>query len=415
MSAIQAKKDEQGKIYNQMEDLKNRAKKEGRDLTKDEWEQWDKAFAEHQDVVRQIEDLEKEEKRNLQQELLEYQNRSVFDQRTPGERKSDDDVKVEYKTAFEKVMRNPKELNDKEWRALETRGTNTQITGTDGIGGYIVPDEWAQELIKTMEAFGGMLGVSRVISTSHGRQIYIPTVPFAGGGSAATVKGSLIAENAADTVNDINFQQKQLNAYVYTSGEIQWTWEMMSDAMFDVVGLTLEIGGERNGRIVNQHLTTGTGSGQPNGAATAASAGLTAAAVAAITGDEIVDLKYSLDPAYRSNARFMLHDQTLKEVVKLSYGSTDTSVWIPSFQQGAPDTILGHPYTVNNDMAQLATGNRTVLFGDFSKYWVRQAGYPELARSDERDMGNRRSVFYVFSRYDGELVDANAIKYLVQA
>jgi len=346
-------------------------------------------------------------------ERIELEQKSVFDG-TPKGSRDKEGKKPEYRQVLEKWVRNPKNLTATEWSVIEHRGTNVNVTTSDGLGGYIVPDEWMNELIKTMEAYGGMLEVSRVIPTSHGRTMYIPTVPFAGGGAAATQKGHLITENTGDTVADVNFLEKRLDAYVYSSYEILISWELMQDAMFNVPSLILQIGGERNGRIVNEHLTVGTGTGQPNGAVTGSALGKTAASATAITGDEIVDLKHSLNRAYRSNARFMMTDLTLAYITKLSYGTTDTSVWSPSFQQGAPDTILGHPYTINDDMADIATGQKTILFGDFSKYWVRQAGYPEIARSDERDMANRRSVFYVFSRYDGELVDGNAIKHLIQ-
>lgn len=415
MSAIQAKLDQRGKIYNQMLDLKNRAKSEDRSLTDEEKGQWDTMFCDYQKIGDEIKSIEKEYKIDETMDRLELEQKSVFDKTPKGERKPDSPKTPEYRDVVEKWMRNPKKLTSADINVLETRGTSTNVTTNDGLGGYIVPEEWATELIKTMEAYGGMLEVSRIVSTSHGRTMHIPTVPFAGGGAAATQKGHLITENTGDTVSDINFLEKQLDAYVYSSYEIQLSWELMQDAMFDVPGLVLSIGGERNGRIVNEHLTVGTGSGQPNGAVTASGLGKTAAAAGAITGDEIVDLKHSVNRAYRSNARFMMNDSTLGYITKLSYGVSDTSVWVPSFAPNVPDTILGHPYTINDDMASIATTAKTILFGDFSKYWVRQAGYPEIARSDERDMANRRSVFYVFSRYDGELVDANAIKHLVQA
>lgn len=416
MSAIQKKLDERGKIYNQMKDLKDRAKKEDRSLSDDEHRQWDLWMAEYKAKGDEINRLEKDYEIDQNLEKLELEQKSVFDKSTPTERE-EKTVKITYRQAVEKWARNPKSLTNAEWTALETRGTNVQVTTTDGLGGYIVPDEWLPELVKTMEAHSGMLEAGRIIPTSHGRLLTVPTVPFFGGGAAATQKGVRIGENAASVVNDVNFSEKALNAYVYSSGEIVWTWEMMQDSMFDVVGLTLEIGGERVGAIVNEELTTGTGSSQPNGVVTASSLGKTAAAAGAITADEIVDLKHSVNRAYRKSAKcfFMMNDATLGYVTKLSYGVSDTAVWVPSFQQGVPDKILGHPYIVNDDMASIATVAKTILFGDFGKYYIRKAGFPELARSDERDMANRRSVFYVFDRYDGELIDANAVKHLIQA
>lgn len=424
MSAIQIKLDERGKIYDQMKDLKDRAKKEDRSLTDDEKLQWEKALDDYNKIGEEIKSIKKEYEIDQTMEKLEYEQKSVFDNSTPTQRQEKKE-NADYRSLFVKWCRSPRSLSGKEETYLKTgfiqemekRGTSVQITGTDGIGGYIVPEEWQAELVKTMVAFGGMLEAGRIIQTAHGRQINVPTVPFAGGGAAATATGVLLGENAGAVVNDINFGEKVLNAYVYSSGEIVWTWEMMADSMFDVVGLTIEIGGGRVGRIVNTHLTTGTGSSQPNGVVTASTLGVTAASATVITGAELVSLKHSVNSAYRKSnkAMFMFNDTTLGEITQLSYGVGDTAVWVPSFAEGVPDRILGHPYIINDDIGDTATGVKAVLFGDFSKYWIRKAGFPEFARSDERDMANRRSVFYVFDRYDGELVDTNAIKHLIMA
>lgn len=414
MSAIQGKLDERGKIYNQMKDLKDRAKKEDRSMSEDEKRQWEAHFTDYNKLGEEIKSLEKDYEIDQKMDQLEYEQKSVFD-RTPKSDRGTEKEEVTYKGAFSKWVRN-QTLSVKDLNILQTRGTSTQITSTPSLGGYMIPEEWHGELVKTMETYGGMLQAGRIISTDHGREINITTIPYAGGGSSSTQKGVRIGENVQSDVNDITLGQKVLNAYVYSSGEIQWTWEMMEDSMFPIVPLTMEIGGERVGRIVNEELTTANGSSKPQGVVPATSAGKTASSNSALDGDELVDLKYSVNSAYRGSNKcvWMMNDATLGEVVKLSYGTDDTSVWVPSFREGAPDRILGHAYIVNDDMADIGSEAKPVLFGDFNKYWIRQAGFPEMARSDERDIAYRRSVFYVFARYDGELVDANAIKHLVQ-
>ena len=84
-------------------------------------------------------------------------------------------------------------------------------------------------------------------------------------------------------------------------------------------------------RIHNQHFTTGTGSAQPQGIVTGATSGVTAAGVAAITADELIDLQHSIDPAYRNErSKFMLSDTALKGLRKLK----DTGSGEYMFQPG---------------------------------------------------------------------------------
>jgi HK97 family phage major capsid protein len=64
-------------------------------------------------------------------------------------------------------------------------------------------------------------------------------------------------------------------------------------------------------------------------------------------------------------------------------------------------------------MASLATGNKTMIFGDFGKYWVRKVGSPVIGVMRERfwpDLGIAGLI-----RFDGELVDTAAVKHLIQA
>ena len=84
---------------------------------------------------------------------------------------------------------------------------------------------------------------------------------------------------------------------------------------------------------------------------------------------------------------------------------------------GAPGLISDKPYWINQDMAQLGAGNKTMLFGDFSKYAVRKVRDIVIRRLDERYAENLQVAFFAWTRMDGRLIDAgtNPIKHLVQA
>ena len=107
----------------------------------------------------------------------------------------------------------------------------------------------------------------------------------------------------------------------------------------------------------------------------------------------------------------MMKDSTLSAVRKLGIGSAnDYPVFMPGIGVGQPDTLFGKPVYVNNDMAAIATGNKSVVFGDFSKYVVRVAGPLQFLRQDELYAASLVVGFTAFKR-----VDSAAIKHLVQA
>jgi HK97 family phage major capsid protein len=82
---------------------------------------------------------------------------------------------------------------------------------------------------------------------------------------------------------------------------------------------------------------------------------------------------------------------------------------------GAPGTLLGYPYWVNNDMSTATTtGTRAVLFGALQKYLIREAIGITLLRLDERYADYHQVAFLAFARADGNLLNAgtNPVKYL---
>jgi HK97 family phage major capsid protein len=286
---------------------------------------------------------------------------------------------------------------------------------TDAEGGYTVPQGFMPELIKSMKAWGPMLdpGITRELVTSSGNQIEIPTT-----NDTANVGVRLAENTAATSEGDVVFGQKLLDAYKYSSGPIKVSRELLQDSAFDMGSVLNELMGVRIARKVNTDLTTGDGAGDPNGIVTASTLGKTAAAIAAVTADELIDLYHSVDPAYRADpsCRFMLNDSTLAAVRKLKDGNGQ--YLINGLRDGAGMINLAGivvPYSINQAMASLATGNKTILFGAFNKYIVRRVREFVVRRSDELYLEADQAVFVGFARFDGELLDTAAVKHLIQA
>lgn len=287
-----------------------------------------------------------------------------------------------------------------------------QTVGTTTEGGYTVADDisLAGALERSMLAFGGMRQVSTVIRTATGADMPIPTTNDTGN------TGAIVAEEAAFTAQDLVFGQLVLQSYLYESKLVKASVEFLQDTAVPFEGIIGGMLGERIARALNAHFTTGTGTAQPNGVVTAAGTGKTTASATAITYGEIVDLVHSVDPAYRANARFMMNDAVFAYVRKIVDGNS-----LPIFQDGgrsgAPATILGYPVEINQSMASaVTTGQKTMAFGDFSKYLIRDVGGIEVLVLRELYMANRQVGFVAYSRHDGDLLDAGTdpVKLLVQ-
>jgi HK97 family phage major capsid protein len=286
-----------------------------------------------------------------------------------------------------------------------------QAAGTDAAGGYLVPQGFVAEVIKRLAAWGPMLdpGITRQVETTAGNQLDWP-----GMDDTANV-GVLLAENTADTDQDLAFNNRVLDAYKYSTRIIRVSEELLQDTAVDLEAIIRDAMAERIGRIVNQHLTLGTGVAQPNGIITAAGVGAAAGAAAAIAFDDLIELEHAIDPAYRADpsCRWMLHDGTLKRLRKLK-DSEGNYIWQPAdVRSGAPASLLGYGYSINQAMAQVAASARSVVFGPFNRYIVRRVRELIIKRLVERYAESHQVGFIGFARFDGELLDANAIKALV--
>lgn len=296
---------------------------------------------------------------------------------------------------------------------VETRGTNTQTAGTNSLGGYLVPVLLQNEIISAMKDYSGILQACRIFNTAGGGQITFPSKDLTGRKAVKT------AESGSIAVQDITYGQKVMDAYKYTDA-LKFSWELMQDSEFDILAEMREAFSESFGRAANDTLTLGDGSGDPNGVVVASTLGVTAASATAITLAELIDLEHSVDPAYRrsNSVGYMFNDVVLKAIKKLSLADTGSGagVWQPSFRDGAPATVNGYKYFINQDMdSSINAASKLVLFGDFSKYRARMVKDMTVMRNDALYMATGEVGFFAFARWDGELLDTAAVKHLITA
>jgi HK97 family phage major capsid protein len=292
-----------------------------------------------------------------------------------------------------------------------TRETRAQSVGTNSGGGFTVPEGFVAELERRMLDFNGPRQVARVIRTGSGNILPWPTANDTGN------SGADIAENGGIAAQDVVFGEVQLSAYKRTSGAILVSQELLEDTGINLVAELIDIMGERLGRRTAAKYTTGTGSGQEQGIVTGATEGVTTVSPSAIAADEIKNLVHSLDPAYRRSPStgFMAHDNVWLAVRKLK-DSQNRYLWQDSIQLGMPDRLEGFPVTINQSMAAaVSTGNVSMLFGDFSKFVIRDVNAIRFYRLDELYRANDQTGFMAFLRTDSRVLQPEAIKTLQQS
>lgn len=288
--------------------------------------------------------------------------------------------------------------------------------GSAGIGGALVPQGFVSQLELAMKSFSGVREAPvEVMRTETGN-----AMPWPSGTDTANV-GELLGENTAvdDTDTKPTFSSTTFNAYKFSSKLVRVGYELLEDSAFDLAKTLGDMLGERIGRAQATYFTTGTGSSQPGGIVVGSTLGKTAASATVIASDEVIDLIHSVDPAYRKNPSvgFMMNDGILAVLRKLK-DSQNRYLWEPSVQAGVPEKLLNYPIWVNQQMqATVVTATKTILFGDMSKYKVRDVNQIRLRRLDERFADTDQIGFIAFLRSDAKVLNAggNPIKHLLQA
>ena len=312
---------------------------------------------------------------------------------------------------FDKWTRNgDKGLSDEEQRQIYA----TMSTTSDAEGGYTVPSTVAASILDALKAYGGMRQVADVIRTAGGESMNFPT------SDGTSEEGEIVGENQSATDADVSFGTKALPVYKYSSKVVTVPWELLQDSSADIEGFIRSRLQTRLGRITNRHFTVGTGVSQPNGIFTAASVGKIGAvsATAAITYDDLIDLEHSVDPAYRANGKWMFHDDMLKLIRKLK-DLEGRPIFVPGYEQGnpggAPDRLLNRDIAINQHANVPAVSAKSIAFGDFSYYKIRDVMQVSLFRFTDSVYTKKGQVgFLAWMRSGGNFVDVGGAVKLFQ-
>lgn len=387
-------------------DLLDTIEKENRAMSPEDQAQYDRISGDVDALTREIDAIEAVQRQQREAGERETQNREAQGnlggsvQRDAAAPVTDSE---EYRDAMRSFLRfGMAGVKPEQYDILKREEQRALAAGTGSAGGFTVAQSFYNQLTDAMKFFGGMRQVATTISTSTGAALPMPTANDTGN------VGAIVAENAViATTPDFTFAQKSLNAYKFTSNILLVSLELLQDSAFDIENWLSQKLGERIGRIQNQMFTTGTGSNQPAGAVVGASSGKvgTTGQTTSIIFDDLVDLVHSVDVAYRQKARFMMHDLTMKALKKMK-DSQNRPLWLPGLAEREPDTINGYPYTVNNDMAQMGVSAKSVLFGDFSNYIIRDVKDIQVIRLVERYAEYGQVGFVALARADGVLLDA---------
>ena len=429
--------DKKGKVHNEMKDAYRLvSERDGKPTVEEraKFEAWDKemiALDEQIDFQKRMEAIEIAEEAGKavrkdsdanknkvynnkataleRREALAKANKSGYASLTDAERVVVDtenrDIKI-----FENFLRG-KDLSAEEREVLNTnyREKRAQSVGTTTAGGYTVPEGFAGRIVEYMAKVSDLMMWANIIRTDTGNVIPFPI------NDDNSNTGELIGENSdiSSSSADLVFSVHNMAAYKMSSKLIKVSAELLQDNGVNLTDYLAKKLAIRVGKIANSYYTTGSGSSQPKGFLQ--TRGKVTSSTSTWTQAELVALQDSIDPAYQNGrVAFTMHQNLLSELKQLSLGTSyNTNVWIPSFRDGEPSTILGKPYFINQAMSSTsATGDKIIAYGDWSKFNIRIVNDFTLKVLSERYAEFDQLAFFGLMRTDSFLEDTTAVKYM---
>lgn len=413
------------KLRDQCDELVARVEAEDRDYTKEEHESL-KAWQDAIVALNRRTDTIKRQAEVRATLDASGQARTTQPGKLGGENADDQlaERQKRYKSAFNTWLRRGfNELSNDEREILRTGHASlpaddpavramSAITGA--TGGFTVPTGFVATVDKALKDYSGVLqSPVSVLNTATGADLPWPTV------NDSSNEGEQVEENTEQTNTDVTgFGQTTMKAYLFSSKLILVPHQLMEDSQVDVEALIADLAAERLGRITNKRWTTGNGANQPQGIVTGSTLGKTAASATAVTYAELVDLQVSIDPAYNIRASWEFNNTTFGALRKL-VDSDGRPIWMPAANSGmaggAPGLLLDKPYAINQHMADMASGAKSIIYGDHSKYKIRRVNSLIAVRLTERYAEKLQTGFFVFMRCDGRIINAgtNPIKHLL--
>ena len=354
-------------------------------LNDEDYAAYEKMEKEIQNISREINRMQREDA--MEQELAKPINTPI----TTKPFKDD--------TAKEKSFRAADSYKSAMLGALRSNFRNVSNVlqeGVDADGGYLVPEEYDRRLIDVLEEENILRALGTKLTTAGDHKINV---------AATKPAASWIEEGQELTWGDSTFSQILLDAHKLHVA-IKVTEELLYDNAFGLENYIITQFGKALANAEEDAFLNGDGKGKPTGIFAKTGGGNVTAEAAAFTGDELINLVYTLKRPYRKKAAFIMNDKNLAVLRKLK-DANDQYLWQPSLKEGEPERLLGYPvYTSAYAPAD------AIAFGDFSYYNIGDRGSRSFKKLTELFAGNDMVGFVAKERVDGKLILPEAVQIL---
>ena len=287
---------------------------------------------------------------------------------------------------------------------LEERAGELNLTMANN--GAIVPTSIANKIIKKVKDISPILSRATVYYMTGELK-----VPVYGASSGHDVKVAYSDDFTELTADAGKFTSVDLKGYLVGALTLIGR-KLKTNAMFNVTDFIVNYMAEEIAAFLEGELLNGTTSKMEGALSTTNEK--TAAAAAAITADELIDLQAQVKQAFQSEACWIMHPETFTAVKKLKDGQ-NRYLLQDDFSGEFPYRLLGKPVFVSDNMPKIATGAKTVLYGDMSGLSVKIAEQLEIEVLREKYATQHAIGVVAWMEVDSKVTDSQRMAVLKMA
>ncbi len=285
----------------------------------------------------------------------------------------------------------------------------------DASGGYLIPHPMVEMIHGTVGRISPMRSLARMTTISTDTlELLLDKGETDVGWVAETADRP---ETSTPELSKLRISVHQIYAKPRASQKL------LDDASFDVEHWLADKIAQKMCRSENHAFINGDGNGKPKGFLTYPTVALgkgewgkfesisTGEDGALVDSDVLLETCHSLRPEYLAGAVWMMSRSAMAAVRRLRDQSSGDYLWQPGLLAGAPDTLLGYPVVIAEDMPTLVAGvpSQSMAFGNFYQ------GYQIVDRSGMHILRDPYSAkpyveFYATKRVGGDVINFDAIK-----
>lgn len=279
----------------------------------------------------------------------------------------------------------------------------TLVEAIDTLGGYIVPVDFQEEVLRRIRGMTVMRGRAATSTTSRDR-LELPKLIGGDSQFTTSVRVTWVSEvpAAGDSATELEWGTEEIQIHTVMA-ETFLSRNLVEDAAVDLVGELTDAYGEAQAIDEDNRFLTGNGAGVPQGILINGTTPVTGVTVknsgspTGLTADGLIALQYAIASQYRGNAVWILNRASIEQIRKFKTGD-GAYIWQDSFQGGEPANLLGNPVLEQEIMPAVAAGNHPVLFGDPRGYRIVDRIGMSVERFLDSETARRNRVLYVMRR-----------------